>query len=44
MPEEINVTSQFVTRENAYDFLGCAMFDGKVQAIEAFVKFIKATA
>lgn len=44
MPEEINVTSQFVTRENAYDFLGCAMFDGKVQATEAFVKFIKATA
>lgn len=44
MPEEINVTSQFVTRENAYDFLGCAMFDGKVQAVEAFVKFIKATA
>ena len=44
MPEEINVTSQFVTRENAYDFLGCAMFDGKVQAIEAFVKLIKAAA
>ena len=44
MPEDITVTSQFVTRENAYDFLGCAMFDGKVQAVEAFVKFIKATA
>lgn len=44
MPEEITVTSQFVTRENAYDFLGCAMFDGKVQAVEAFVKLIKATA
>lgn len=44
MPEEITVTSSFVTRENSYDFLGCAMFDGKVQAIEAFVKLIKATA
>ena len=44
MPEEINITSQFVTRENAYDFLGCGMFDGKVQAVEAFVKLIKATA
>ena len=44
MPEDITVTSQFVTRENAYDFLGCAMFDGKVQATEAFVKVIKATA
>ena len=44
MPEDITVTSQFVTRENAYDFLGCAMFDGKVQAIEAFVKLVKATA
>lgn len=43
MPEEVNVTSQFVTRENAYDFLGAAMFDGKVQAVEAFVKIIKAT-
>ena len=43
MPEEVNVTSQFVTRENAYDFLGAAMFDGKVQAVEAFVKIVKAT-
>lgn len=44
MPEDITITSQFVTRENAYDFLGCAMFDGKVQAKEAFVKLVKATA
>lgn len=44
MPEEITITSQFVTRENAYDFLGCAMFDGKVQAKEAFIKLKKATA
>ena len=44
MPEDVNVTSQFVTRENAYDFLGCAIFDGKVQAVEAFVKIAKATA
>ena len=44
MPEEVNVTSQFVTRENSFDFLGCAMFDGKVQAVEAFVKIAKATA
>lgn len=44
MPEDVNVTSQFITRENSYDFLGCAMFDGKVQAVEAFVKIAKATA
>lgn len=44
MPEDITVTSQFVARENAYDFFGCAMFDGKVQATEAFVKIVKATA
>lgn len=44
MPEDITVTSQFVVRENAYDFFGCAMFDGKVQAKEAFVKLVKATA
>ena len=41
MPEDINVTSQFVARENSYDFLGTAIFDGKVSAIEAFVKIIK---
>lgn len=44
MPEEAHVTSQFVVRENSYDFLGSAMFDGKVQAVEAFVKIVKATA
>ena len=44
LQEDVNVTSQFVTRENAYDFLGCAIFDGKVQAVEAFVKIAKATA
>lgn len=44
LQEDVTVTSQFVTRENAYDFLGCAIFDGKVQAVEAFVKMIKATA
>lgn len=44
MAENVNVTSQFVTRENAFDFLGCAIFDGKVQAIEAFVKISKAKA
>lgn len=44
LQEDVNVTSQFVVRENAYDFLGCAIFDGKVQAVEAFVKIVKATA
>ena len=44
MSEDVNVTSQFVARENSFDFLGCAMFDGKVQAIEAFVKVAKAKA
>lgn len=41
MPENVSVTGQFVARENAFDFLGCAMFDGKVQAVEAFVKIVK---
>ena len=44
MAEDVNVTSQFVTRENAFDFLGCAIFDGKAQAVEAFVKIAKAGA
>ena len=44
LQENINITSQFVTRENSYDFLGCAIFDGKVSAAEAFVKIIKAAA
>lgn len=44
LPENVNVTSQFVARENAYDFLGCAIFDGKVQAVEAFVKIGKKSA
>ena len=43
MPEEVTITSEFVVRENSYDFLGCAMFDGAVKATEAFVKIIKAT-
>lgn len=43
MPEDVTVTSQFVVRENSYDFLGTAIFDGKVQAIEAFVKIKKAS-
>lgn len=40
MPEDINVVSQFVAKQNGYDILGAAMFDGKVQAIEAFRKLI----
>ncbi len=44
MAEDITVTSQFIVRRNAYDFLGSAIFDGKVSAVEAFVKIIKATA
>lgn len=44
MPETATVTSQFVVRENSFDFLGSAMFDGKVSAVEAFVKLVKATA
>ena len=43
LAENVTVTPQFVARENAYDFLGAAMFDGKVQATEAFVKVVKAT-
>lgn len=41
MPEAATVTSQFVVRENSFDFLGSAMFDGKVSAVEAFVKVVK---
>lgn len=41
MSEEVNVTSQFVARENSFDFLGSAIFDGKVQAIEAFAKIAR---
>lgn len=41
MSEDVNVTSQFVARENSFDFLGSAIFDGKVQAIEAFVKMAR---
>lgn len=44
MAEDITVTSQFVARENSYDFLGAGLFDGKVSATEAFVKIFKATA
>lgn len=44
LQEDVTVTSQFFARENSFDFLGCAIFDGKVQAIEAFVKIAKATA
>lgn len=42
LQEDVTVTSQFFARENAYDFLGSAIFDGKVQAVEAFVKIAKA--
>ena len=41
MSEDVNVTSQFVARENSFDFLGCAIFDGKVQAVEAWVKMAR---
>ena len=41
LPEDVSVTSQFVARENSFDFLGSCMFDGKVKAIEAFVKIAK---
>ena len=44
MSEDVNVTSQFVARENSFDFLGSAIFDGKVQAIEAFVKMARTSA
>ncbi|MGO5053580.1 phage major capsid protein [Lachnospiraceae bacterium LCP25S3_G4] len=44
LQEDVTLTSQFVVRENSFDFLGCAIFDGKVQAKEAFVKIAKATA
>lgn len=41
LPEDVTVTSQFVVRENSYDFLGAALFDGKISAVEAFVKIGK---
>ena len=36
LQEDVNVTSQFVVRENSYDFLGSAIFDGKVQLLLQF--------
>ena len=44
MAEDVTLTSQFFLRENSFDFLGTAMFDGKVSAVEAFVKLTKAAA
>lgn len=44
MAEDITVTSQFIARQNSYDILGSSIFDGKVSAVEAFVKIIKETA
>lgn len=41
--ENPTITSQFVTRENSFDFLGSTMMDGKVKAVEAFCKIVKAT-
>ena len=43
MPEDITVTSQFVVRENSYDFLGSAIFDCQIKDSAAFTKIIKAT-
>lgn len=44
LAEEINVTSDFSLKDNSYEYLGAAMFDGKPALGEAFVKLIKATA
>lgn len=44
LAEDVNVTSAFDLKTNSFDYLGCAMFDGKVAIGEAFVKLIKATA
>ena len=43
MPEDITVTSQFVVRENSYDFLGSAIFDCQIKDSAAFTKIVKAT-
>lgn len=43
MPEKVNVTSAFDLKTNSFDYLGAAMFDGKVAIPEAFVKLVKAT-
>lgn len=43
MPEDITVTSQFVVRENSYDFLGSVIFDCQIKDSAAFTKIIKAT-
>ena len=43
MPEDITVTSQFVVRENSYDFLGGAIFDCQIKDSAAFTKIVKAT-
>jgi HK97 family phage major capsid protein len=43
LAEDINVVSDFDVKTNSFDYLGSAMFDGKVAIGEAFVKLIKAT-
>ncbi|MEG0165852.1 phage major capsid protein [Anaerorhabdus sp.] len=44
MPEGITIEAGRVLKNNVYEFLGTAMFDGKLAVDEAFVKLTKATA
>ena len=40
LPEDITITGEFSLGKNAFQFLGCAMFDCKPAAKDAFVKLI----
>ncbi|MEG0165986.1 phage major capsid protein [Anaerorhabdus sp.] len=44
MPDGITIEAGRVLKNNVYEFLGTAMFDGKLAVDEAFVKLTKATA
>ena len=43
LAESVNVVSAFDIKTNSFDYLGSAIFDGKVPIGEAVVKLIKAT-
>lgn len=43
LAEEVTVDTDKKLSTNSYEYLGCAMFDGKPAIGDAFVKIVKAT-
>ena len=43
LSEEVTVDTDKKLSSNSFEYLGCAMFDGKPAIGEAFVKLVKAT-